>query len=687
VDLVHCERTAAAIAAEAGGDALLVDGELVTERYWDALAAEVDEELRSAGSVSLADLARRHGLSAERITAALAARLGSSVHGRLESGLLYTDAHVARLAAALRGALRATASPCAVQELAAAAFGGGAEAGSGGITGTLIAELLAAGAAAGALRSGGQLWTPAVHARRQRNSVAAFYAGNGLVGYDTAARAGATRAWLAAAHPEGVHLESAMVSPALLDQLEAALEEALAEAGWADIVAHLPPSLAPADAAAAAARSRLVARTVKSGGALLADCCVVSAQFLGSLTQLARDAGTAAAAASASRRASAAPPTAEADEARAAPAKGGKGSRGSRAGGGSDSDDAGGADWSTGPKGKGGKGAKGGRAARGKQGVAPPPDARRAQPADAGAPSAAELQQLLERAHAALADAAGGALSGALAEHVRSAAAAAFAAAEQAAAAAGSDERRRRVDALTRRADAACLQLQLLAKGAALFGDDDAPLLARHLLRSCGADTADLLLLLLHADAGAPPDSAAGGVLTEAQRTALARSLPVELRPAGAALLEALAGRSVPALEAALEPLAAACGLRLPRLDKKSEKCLLAAHRRALAEQLAAEEAPPAALLLAVPLLFASRLARAVSLPGRALSAAVARLAEQLQPEEQRLLSSFHDGVVQALQLRSVEGAAAAADAKLAWLAERLPALRLLAAAHVDTDA
>jgi hypothetical protein len=699
VDIVHCERAAAALAADAGSGATLVAGELFTPGYWDALAAEVDDELRQAGSVSLADLSRRHSLPAEQLAAALRARLGGAVQGRLESGLLYTDAYLARLAAQLRGALRASAAPCTLAELAAAAFEGSAEAGThGGIAATLTAELLAAGAARGALRSGCTLWTPAVHARRQRDAVAAFYAGNGFVTYDAARRAGVPqpRAWLAAAHPGGVQLASALASPALLAQLDAALEEALAEVGWADAGAHLPPALGGADAAAAAAASQCVARVLQAGGALLADCCVLRADFLRAAAEAAQDAGRAAGAAAAARRkaaaatGSSAPPAASAEGARKTPKAGGAKSR--RRSGAAASDSSGDEeDWSTAPKGKGAKGARGG--GRGGKPASKPaatsqPDSRAS--TGAGVPSVGELAALLCEAHGALADAAGGALADALAEHVRGAAAAAFAEAEQAAAAAGSEARRRRGEALTARAAEALAQLQLFARGAELFASDDAvaPLLARHLLRAPGADAVDLLLLLLQDDEDAPPPpttttaGAPSGVLPEAQRVALSRALPAPLGAAGVAALEALAGRSVAALEAALEPLAGAAGVRLRKLDAKAERALLAAHRAALAAQLAEEEAPPAALLLAVPLLLASRCGAALILPGRALSAAVVRLAQVLSPEEASLLAGFHDAVVELLQLRGGEGAEAraAADAKHAALAEQLPGLRLLAA-------
>jgi hypothetical protein len=688
VDLVHCERQAAEIAAEPAGEVRLVEGELLTERYWDTVAAEVDEELRAAGSASLGDLARRYGLSVELITSALVARLGTLVQGRLESGLLYTDAHVTRLAAQLRGALRATASPCSVQELASAAFESGTEAGAcGGIAATLVAELLAAGVASGALRSGGLLWTPAVHARRQRDAVAAFYAGNGLVAYEAVRRAGVAqpRAWLAAQHPDGVHLDSAMVAPALLEQLDAAVEEALASAGWADVGAHLPPSLGPPDAVAAAARSPVVARTIRDGGALLADSCVVNGAFLDAAADVAKAAGRSAAAAAASSRKSGATPEAATPPS----AVKGRGTRPRRsdAGSGSDGEDD---DWTTGPKSKG-KGGKGARGKGGKSGVTPSPTgparAQAAEPTSAAALSTAQLQQQLESAFTAVAHAGDGSLSSALAEHLHGAAAAAFAAAEKAALSEGADDRRRAVEALAQRADASFAQLQLLARGAELFADDEAtaPLLAKQLLKTVGADVADALLLLLHADGlGAQALAATPAPLTDKRRAQLAHDLPPELRAAGAALLEALAGRTVAPLEAALEPLSSACGLRLKPLDKKSERALLLAHRRALAVQLAAETEPPAALLLAVPLLYATRHGRALSLPGRALGAAIARLSDQLTPEEHRTLSAFQEAVVELLQLRSDDSDAgkAAAQAKGAALAAQLPQLLALTAAE-----
>jgi hypothetical protein len=89
-----------------------------------------------------------------------------------------------------------------------------------------------------------------------------------------------------------------------------------------------------------------------------------------------------------------------------------------------------------------------------------------------------------------------------------------------------------------------------------------------------------------------------------------------------------------------------------------------------------------------VPLLYATCFGRVLSLPGRGLGAAIARLSDQLTPEEHRTLIAFQEAVVELLQLRSDESSAgkAAVQAKGAALAAQLPQLQALVAAHADTS-
>ncbi len=125
-----------------------------------------------------------------------------------------------------------------------------------------------------------------------------------------------------------------------------------------------------------------------------------------------------------------------------------------------------------------------------------------------------------------------------------------------------------------------------------------------------------------------------------------------------------------PELDAAAE----AAGLRLRRLDKKAERSLVFAQRKLWEQQAAAAPDASTLLALAVPLLLARHAGRAVSLPGRALSAGVEllRAGGQLPEDACQLLADFHASVVEQLKLQS--GGEGAAD-KQGEVAERLEAM------------
>lgn len=80
--------------------------------------------------------------------------------------------------------------------------------------------------------------------------------------------------WLEAAHPSAVLLDTAMVAPSLIQQANAALEEAVADAGWADVASLIPDELS-ADAPQLLPRCPCVAAIEKEGGAVFAGSCLV----------------------------------------------------------------------------------------------------------------------------------------------------------------------------------------------------------------------------------------------------------------------------------------------------------------------------------------------------------------------------------------------------------------------------
>ncbi|KAL2609118.1 hypothetical protein R1flu_027691 [Riccia fluitans] len=113
VELLHCERVAEQIVAEKP-DLTFVQGEIVADSYWDTVAEEVNEALQESGQVVVGELAKRFNVGSELLTRVLESRIGKLIQGKLEAGQLYTPAHVSRIRAVVRGAVRALTVPTAL---------------------------------------------------------------------------------------------------------------------------------------------------------------------------------------------------------------------------------------------------------------------------------------------------------------------------------------------------------------------------------------------------------------------------------------------------------------------------------------------------------------------------------------------------------------------------------------------
>ncbi|GBF94592.1 hypothetical protein Rsub_06707 [Raphidocelis subcapitata] len=731
VDLTHCEKQASSIVSESGGSVIQAGGELITAAYFDSLAAE------ESGVLVLSDLAASYALSSELLLSTMKSRAGASIRGRLEGGLLYTPAHVRSLKAQLRGALRGAAAPVTLAGLARE-LGIDAPGGGGSMVGGLVEQLAGEGAISGALKGGmqGGVWTPAAYSSAQAAAVKGFYSQNGWVGYETARRAGVgnDRAYLSAAFPDGIALETAFVSPSLLVQLDAAVEEAASQAGWLDAATLLPPALSAADVSALLARCHAVAAAArggspergarkggKGGGAaaaaaaalseggeaprfrrveVLAGSCVVAGPLLDALRERAEaEAKAAAREAIAERRAGgrgAGPSGAKAAAAAAASAAAAAGKR-AQAGDSDDDDDWGRGGKKGGKKGKGGGGG-GGKGGGGKGGGAAAKGGGKGAAAGAAAPDGADgapteqrLAELVLEAHPDMEAAGGGDpdLPEAVAQLLKPAVDAAFSSTLSAAFNAGAEARRKSKDAAARALEEAFVRLQLYAHGCEGAADDEAlqQALARHAARTTGAECVDALLRWCQLEYS-PDDEAAAAIaaaaseggaaaaaapLAPAERSKLVKGLAPEAAGPVAKAVESLAAGGPSDVAAALEAAAGECGLRLRRLDKKSEKAAVAAAKARLLALLDAEQEPAAALALALPLLHLRATGRLLSLPGRAMGPVLARLEGQLPEGGYETARAFLDGVVESLK----QGGGGAELAE--GLAAQLPALKVLA--------
>ncbi|KAJ7553269.1 hypothetical protein O6H91_06G090400 [Diphasiastrum complanatum] len=291
VDLYHCERQVEQVIAS-NSDLMLVQGEIISSKYWDIVAEEVNDTLQEAGQVSIVELARHFSVGAELLTGILESQLGRLVHGKLGGGQLYTEAYVAKIKAMVCGAVRALLVPTSLpgvwinlrQELRERDEGAtGGTIGEGGLFQSVLNELVNEGAIKGTLRGGGTSWIPAVFAHSQRSSVEAFFSQNGYISFDAVRKLSIPqpKQFLQAKYPESIALETVFVHQSYISLMDAAAEEAIDAGGWFDALQLVPSSFGTHDTVALLSSCLSVQKALKESRAtIMAETCVVSSALM-----------------------------------------------------------------------------------------------------------------------------------------------------------------------------------------------------------------------------------------------------------------------------------------------------------------------------------------------------------------------------------------------------------------------
>lgn len=630
VDLVHCERAARAYVAASRGAVEEIQGELLSQQYFDDVAVEVRELLQQQGRVGLGELALRYNISAEMAGREVGKRVGPGraiPSGRLEGGLLYTEAYIGRLRAQLRGALRGAAAPAGVKDLCARL---GLDEASRAFVAPLLEELAAGGAALGEVKGGGFLWTPAVYTRTQHDGIREAFKRSGYVGFASLKKQGIlgdpVKVLEGLLGPEArlLRLDSVCASGEIVTRAEAAVEEALTSGGWCEAGAAMPPDFSPQDAALVLEQC-LSAQSGRGSraGTVLCATCFVSKAFLercqGALVEHAEGAARACLAERAASRAGSGVASPKGGSSKPPPAA-------QAPGGGDDEEED--DDWSLGggkkkgkKKGKGGASRggtpKGGWGCKngGKQKQVTPASQGPAAPAP---PGTGELAKALRDAFPELKGVEGGIgnLSEAIAGQLRPAAWSAFKAALQAVFTQGAEKRKKQQDSLVQKIKDAYSQLYLHFIGVKKLSQIDSDLglsLTKHLLRSFGPAGVDSVLrsaALAEVASGsgqgedANPAISAEGPLSDVDRKSLLRELS-NSDPIDAVLKSLARAADVDEFINLLETAAqTCCDVRLKALDKKSEKNMVRELRARMAEEAEACLDSAALLALAVPLLY-----------------------------------------------------------------------------------
>ncbi|KAK3028723.1 hypothetical protein RJ639_038614 [Escallonia herrerae] len=288
VDLYHVEKQAQYIVSN-DSSLMLINGEIIMNSYWDAVAEDVNERLQECSQIALAEIAAQFQVGSELIVTVLEPRLGTLVKGRLEGGQLYTPAYVARVNAMVRGAARGITVPMnlsalwgLLQSLLQEMEGASGVAVGGSFFQSLFNGLVKDAQILGSVRAGVH-WTPSVFATAQKECVDSFFSQNSFISYEALHKLGIQQPiqFLQSRFHEGIPLATTFVHPSMIEMLDAAAEDAIERGSWTDSLSVLPASFLPQDASKILSLCPSVQKALKSNNALLlGDSYVFSNGFV-----------------------------------------------------------------------------------------------------------------------------------------------------------------------------------------------------------------------------------------------------------------------------------------------------------------------------------------------------------------------------------------------------------------------
>uniref|UniRef100_A0ACD5ZQH3 Uncharacterized protein n=1 Tax=Avena sativa TaxID=4498 RepID=A0ACD5ZQH3_AVESA len=689
VDLYHVERQAQKVVTDDPA-LMLINGEIMSQSYWDTVTEEINEKLQERSQIALAEIAAQLHIGSELVINILEPRLGTIVKGRLEGGQLYTPAYVSRITAMVRGAARGITVPTnlpsvwnSLQQQLQEMHGSNGVSVEGSFFQSIFASLLKEGAVLGSLRAGVH-WTPAVFAHAQKESVDAFFSQNSYVGYEVLQKLAIPqpKQYLEARYPDGIALEAIFIHSSVVDMLDSAVGDAVENGQWIDSLSVLPSYISGPDATKILSLCPSFQKAAKSSKAVLfGESCVFSNVFIkGIFDRLEKEIDSFGI-----RHIAGQGTPMNMNLSTSAQY--------------SDTKDIGDNDTSStvssdrGPKKKRGKAsgsAKGGSLekdddseeiipVKGKKSHRKNKDAGSSGDAKRGSKKASEkpkeentnifpdelIQQKVLAVAPELEELAGSDdLNGPiklLSSHLRPMLIDSWKKKRNTMLSENAERRRSVLDNLQKQLDEAVLDMQLYEKALDVFEDDPATsgILHKHLLRTMGTPIVDKILLTLDKDNKLKngmefEDSEEQHVqLSTTDRTFLAKDLPGTLSSKAQALVEALEGKRFDSFLDGLRDIAEESGLSYKKLDKRLERSLLHSYRKDLIAQVSSESDPVSFLPKVVALLFLQAYNKALQAPGRAVGAVITILKDKLPASTFKVLTDYHSTTVKVLSLQA----------------------------------
>jgi hypothetical protein len=249
VDFSHVEHQAQMLAKQ-DSRVNFVLGQLVDASYLDFIAEEINEKLQLDGTVSISTITKEYDLPSEFLQEEIVARLGSIIEGfrdEHDPKVILTPSYVQRNKAKIRGALSAVTVPTAVSNIVSKF--GIPEQIFFGLADDLIKSNRLSGQITGGKKAAKATYVPSSYARAQARWVDDFLRQNGYLEYDALTRFGVSdpKQFIRKRFDGLTFLSSCAVGQQICDQIETSLEDALATGSWTDIAPLIPSVLSRED--------------------------------------------------------------------------------------------------------------------------------------------------------------------------------------------------------------------------------------------------------------------------------------------------------------------------------------------------------------------------------------------------------------------------------------------------------
>uniref|UniRef100_A0A4W4EHK2 E3 UFM1-protein ligase 1 n=1 Tax=Electrophorus electricus TaxID=8005 RepID=A0A4W4EHK2_ELEEL len=643
VDLVHVESRASELAKSDPGTQLIL-GQLIDENYLDQLAEEVNDKLQESGQVNIAELCKTYDLPGDFLTEELCARLGRVIQGQVDQynrGVIFTQAFVSRHKARVRGLFSALTRPTPVRNLI------GLYGFQENLLYSVLQELVTSGRLKGSVVGGRQhkaVYIPDIYSRTQSSWVDSFLKQNGYLEFDALSRLGipdpASYIKKRFKSHKLLFLRAACVDSAIVDQLEASVEEAVTTATLVDLQPMVPSCLSEEDVALLLGQA--VRAVHAQSSTVLLGTVVVSEKFIRNCLALFDDImlqkaqkevknnpvfliteedvkqGSVLLEGSASSKK-------DKREERRKKASEGTGSL----------------------RGGGGGNAREIRIRKTKKKNRREEESDDETQATSESTSANIMSLWKQNCLSIMVMFSYRPLTKAYQEVVRTAV--------MSSTSTGSGgNRKQNVKDLQEEINNLYNNIRLFEKGAKLFTDETQLNIVKHVLRSVCTDVTNMLVTFIAAERMMTSDNPT--TITAEMRLKVLALLPDDTKVPLMKLHNSLNGKSIEGFLCSLETCAEECGFLLKKADKKREKQALLLHRQTLLEQLKQVEEPALVLHLVSVLLFQGFTHHMLHAPGRCVPSILSTLQPKLPQDQYELLVQYQSLVVKQLVAQSHGG-------------------------------